>query len=86
MGEAIGMGVVGAGAIGIRCALTHLSMPDVRDRVRLAAVCDPVSGRAEAAAKQYGVPAHYLTYEELLAGEYEWSGIGKQLREKGLVK
>ena len=67
MGEAIGMGVVGAGAIGIRCALTHLSMPDVRDRVRLAAVCDPVSGRAEAAAKQYGVPAHYLTYEELLA-------------------
>lgn len=29
-------------------------------------------------AKQY--------WNELLAGKYEWSGIGKQLREKGLVK
>jgi len=67
MKEALGMGVVGAGAIGIRAALMHLSQPDVQDRVRLAAVCDPVPGRAEAAAKQYGVAAHYLTYEELLA-------------------
>jgi hypothetical protein len=25
-------------------------------------------------------------WEELLRGEYEWSSIGKQLREKGLVK
>jgi len=25
-------------------------------------------------------------WEELLAGEYEWSSIGKQLRERGLVK
>jgi predicted dehydrogenase len=61
------MGVVGAGAIGIRGALKHLSLADVQDRVRLAAVCDPVPGRAAAAAKQYGVAAHYLTFEELLA-------------------
>jgi predicted dehydrogenase len=61
------MGVVGAGAIGIRAALSHLSKEDVQDRVRLAAVCDPVPGRAEAAAEKFGVPAHYLTYEELLA-------------------
>ena len=67
MGETLGVGVVGAGAIGIRCALTHLSMDDVQDRVRLAAVCDPAPGRAEAAAAKYGVPAHYLTYDELLA-------------------
>lgn len=67
MTSIIGMGVVGAGAIGIRGALKHLSLPDVQDRVRLTAVCDPVPGRAEAAAKQYGVAAHYLTYEELLA-------------------
>ncbi|MHC4248660.1 MAG: Gfo/Idh/MocA family protein [Planctomycetota bacterium] len=67
MGDPLGVGVVGAGAIGIRCALTHLSMDDVQDRVRLAAVCDPASGRAEAAAAKFGVPAHYLTYEELLA-------------------
>ena len=25
-------------------------------------------------------------WEELLDGKYEWSSIGKQLREKGLVK
>ena len=67
MTEPLGMGVVGAGAIGIRAALSHLSLPDVQDRVRLAAVCDPVPGRAEAAARKYGVTAFYLTYEELLA-------------------
>jgi predicted dehydrogenase len=67
MGERVGFGVVGAGAIGIRGALMHLSQEDVQDRVRLAAVCDPVPGRAEAAAHKYGVAAHYLTYEELLA-------------------
>jgi predicted dehydrogenase len=61
------MGVVGAGAIGIRGALMHLSQPDVQDRVHLAAVCDPVPGRAEAAAAKYDVDAWYLTYEELLA-------------------
>jgi len=67
MREPIGMGIVGAGAIGIRGALSHLSLPDVQDRVRLAAVCDPVPGRAEAAARKYGVAAFYQTYEELLA-------------------
>jgi predicted dehydrogenase len=66
MGDRIGYGVVGAGAIGIRGALTHLSQEDVQDRVRLAAVCDPVPGRAEAAAAKFGVDAWYLTYEELL--------------------
>jgi len=25
------------------------------------------------------------TWEELLAGKYEWSSVGKQLRAKGLV-
>jgi predicted dehydrogenase len=67
MSNPVGMGVVGAGAIGIRGALTDLSMPDVQDRVRLAAVCDPVPGRAEAAAKRYGVAAWYESYEALLA-------------------
>jgi predicted dehydrogenase len=65
--QVLGMGVVGAGAIGQRAAMTHLGMPDVQDRVRLAAVCDPVPGRAEAAASKYGVARAYLTYEELLA-------------------
>ena len=65
--ETVGMGVVGAGAIGIRGALMHLSQEDVQDRVRLAAVCDPVPGRAQAAAEKYGVAAHYASFEELLA-------------------
>jgi predicted dehydrogenase len=67
MANPIGMGVVGAGAIGMRCALPHLSLPDVQDRVRLAAVCDPAPGRALAAAKKFRVPHWYLTLEELLA-------------------
>jgi predicted dehydrogenase len=67
MKERVGIGVVGAGAIGIRGALVHLSLPDVQDRIHLAAICDPVSGRARAAAEKYGVAAYYDTYEELLA-------------------
>ncbi len=67
MDTSVGMGVVGTGAIGIRGALTHLTQPDVADRVRVTAVCDPVPGRAEAAARTYGVPSWYLSYGELLA-------------------
>ena len=48
-------------------ALSHLTLPDVQDRVRVVAVCDPVPGRAEAAGQKYGVPAAYQSYEELLA-------------------
>ncbi len=66
-GDRVGFGVVGAGAIGIRGALMHLSREDVQDRVYLAAVCDTVPGRAEAAAREYGVARHYTSYEELLA-------------------
>jgi predicted dehydrogenase len=67
MTEPLGIGVVGAGAIGIRGALRHLSMPDVHNRVRLAAVCDPAPGRAQAAAARYGVASWYERYEDLLA-------------------
>jgi predicted dehydrogenase len=65
--QTVGIGVVGAGAIGIRGALMHLSLPDVQDRVRLVAVCDPVPGRAAAAAARYEVAASYKSYDELLA-------------------
>ena len=66
MKDRVGIGVVGAGAIGIRGALSHLTLEDVQDRVFVAAVCDAEPGRAEAAAEKYGVPHHYLAYEELL--------------------
>lgn len=67
MKDKLGVGIVGAGAIGQRGALMHLGLPDAQEKVHLAAVCDPVPGRAEAAADKYGVSAHYLSYEELLA-------------------
>lgn len=63
----VGIGIVGAGSIGIRGALAHLALEDVQDRARAAAVCDPVEGRAEAAAERYGVPKAYRTLDELLA-------------------
>jgi predicted dehydrogenase len=67
MSNVVRVGVVGAGAIAQRGVLPHLSQSDIQDRVRLAAVCDPVPGRAEAAAERYSVERHFLTYEELLA-------------------
>jgi predicted dehydrogenase len=65
--EPLGMGVVGAGSIGIRGALMHLCLSDVQNRVRLAGVCDPVSGRARAAAEKFGVARAYEALDDLLA-------------------
>ena len=67
MTKPVGMGVVGAGAIALRGVLNHLAVEDAHDRVRPAAVCDPVPGRAKAAAEKFGVARWYETYEELLA-------------------
>lgn len=67
MSDRIGIGVVGAGSIGIRGALQHLCLDDVQDRVHLAAVCDPAPGRAQAAAEKYRVTNAYESYEDLLA-------------------
>jgi len=61
------MGVVGAGSIAVRGIMPHLSQEDVQDRVRLAAVCDPVPGRAEAAAEKFHIDRAFTTYEDLLA-------------------
>ena len=61
------VGVVGAGSISVRGILPHLSQEDLRDRVTLAAVCDPVPGRADAAAAKFGIERGFTTYEDLLA-------------------
>ena len=66
MPDAVRIGVVGAGSISIRGILPHLSQADVQDRVRLAAVCDPAPGRAEAAAAKFGVAKAFTDYEALL--------------------
>ena len=66
MTDIVRMGVVGAGTIAQRGIMPHLSVEDVRDRVRLQAVCDPVPGRAAAAAEKFGIPFASTTFEELL--------------------
>ena len=66
MADAIRMGVVGAGSIAVRGIMPHLALPDVHDRVVLHAVCDPVPGRAEAAAERFGIPHAFVEYEALL--------------------
>ena len=66
MADALRIGVVGAGVIAQRGLLPHLSQEDVRQAVRLQAVCDPVPGRADAAAERYGVARAFTDYGELL--------------------
>ncbi|HWD84032.1 MAG TPA: Gfo/Idh/MocA family oxidoreductase [Kribbella sp.] len=67
MADSVRMGVVGAGSISVRGILPHLSQPDLAGRVELAAVCDPVAGRADAAAERFGVGRAFVEYEDLLA-------------------
>jgi len=67
MSNYVRLGIVGAGSIALRGHFPHLTMADVRDRVRITAVCDPVLARAQAASAKYNVPAAYATLEELLA-------------------
>ncbi len=63
----IRFGVVGAGSVAVRGLLPHLSQPDVQDRVRLLAVCDPAPGRAAAAAARFGCEYAFTDYDDMLA-------------------
>ena len=60
------LGIVGTGSITLRGLLPHLTMADVSDRVQIAALCDPVFERAQAAAEKYHIPAAYASMEEML--------------------
>jgi predicted dehydrogenase len=66
MTDALGLGVVGAGALSLR-VLRHLALPDVADAVRVVNVCDPAEGRAAAAADRFGIPRSCASLEALLA-------------------
>src|SRR5687767_15992345 len=66
MAKALRLGVVGAGSIAQRAPLAHFSVGDVKDKVVLGAVCDPVPGRAKAAAEKFGVPEHFEDYSKML--------------------
>jgi predicted dehydrogenase len=61
------MGIVGAGSIALRAPLAHLAVGDYKDACIAAAVCDPVPGRAKAAAEKFGVPYASESYDDLLA-------------------
>jgi len=66
MADIVRMGVVGAGSVAVRGILPHLSQEDIHDRVRLVAICDPVAGRAEAAATRFGAKHAFTDYADLL--------------------
>lgn len=67
MADVVRLGVVGSGSIAVRGIMPHLSQEDVQDRVRLAAVCDPVPGRAAAAAERFHIEKAFTDYADLLA-------------------
>jgi predicted dehydrogenase len=67
MADVVRIGVVGAGSVAVRGILPHMSQEDLRDRVRLMAVCDLVPGRAEAAAAKFGAAHAFTDYADLLA-------------------
>lgn len=66
MADVVRIGVVGTGSVAVRGILPHLAQQDVRDRAIVAAVCDPVPGRAEAAAARFGAARAFTRYEDLL--------------------
>jgi predicted dehydrogenase len=66
---AIRLGVVGVGALVLRAMLPHLTQGDVRDAVIVEALCDPVLERAQATARDYGIPKAVSSLSELLADE-----------------
>ena len=61
------MGIVGAGSISLRGILPHLTQEDIKEQVEVTAICDPVPGRAQAAADKFGVTSAFEVYEDLLA-------------------
>jgi predicted dehydrogenase len=65
MKEKLGLGIVGIGAEALRI-IPHFLEDDAKQKVVLAALCDPVPGRAETVSKQFGVSNWFLDYEELL--------------------
>ncbi|MEK7765013.1 MAG: Gfo/Idh/MocA family oxidoreductase, partial [bacterium] len=67
MAKPVRLGIGGAGSIALRAPLQHLAVGDFKEEVVLASVCDPVPGRAKAAAEKFGVATHFETYEDLLA-------------------
>lgn len=59
-------GIVGVGTLTLRGILPHLCANDVRERVVVTALCDPVVDRAQEAADRYGIGKVYASIEDLV--------------------
>ena len=66
MSNIVRMGIVGAGTIAQRGIMPHLALDDMKDKVKLQSVCDPVPGRAAMMAEKYDMPHSSESYEDLL--------------------
>lgn len=66
MSGPLGLGFIGAGAITQR-VLRHFQIADTRAHAVVAAVTDPVAGRAQAVVDAHGVGTAYTDLEDLLA-------------------
>jgi len=72
MPKPIKLGIAGAGSIALRAPLAHLALGDFKEKAAVSAICDPVPGRAKAAAEKYGVPQYFEDYDEMLVqGDFE---------------
>lgn len=65
MTRPIGVGLVGTGVVTTYDILPNLLQREVRDRLRLQAVCDVVEARARETAEHFGVPRWYTSPAEL---------------------
>jgi len=72
MAKPLRLGIVGAGSIALRSPLAHIAVGDVSDQVVFGAVCDPVPGRAKAAAEKFGVPQAFESFDDMVAkGDFD---------------
>ncbi|MCE7987024.1 MAG: gfo/Idh/MocA family oxidoreductase [Caldilinea sp. CFX5] len=60
-------GLVGCGSVALRGLLPHLTLPDAKAKVHLAAVVDVDRERAQQTAAKFGVPAYFTSIDDLLA-------------------
>ncbi len=63
------IGVIGVGALALRGIVPHLTQNDVRERVHVHALCDPVLERAQATADRHGIEHAYASLAELLGDD-----------------
>jgi predicted dehydrogenase len=68
MAKPIRAGLVGCGSLAQRGILPHLTLTDAKEKVKLVAVADADSERAQATAARFDVPAHFASVEAMLNG------------------